>query len=419
MTIKKRTIFGLFIILVNLSCQNQSEDKKILKASHYSISIETVFHSDDDIFLQARTVVIPDGENTRSLITMSAHGFGTHSYGNLFYIDSTFQTRKWSIPKKIENLKRRIVENKIVKVFGDVTPGWHEKSRTVLCTGKTFFSDISDSAYIFDLNKVISANLPKKRIDIENLQEVAYATYNPGSDNWSVPKSVELPEKLDNGDEFYCVNAGCSQWVDLPNGDILLPVRFIKSKLYVSTVILCSYDGNNLKFKKNGSLFTVADGRGLYEPSIVCYNEKFFLTIRGDSSAYVAKSKDGLNFKSFREWEFSDESWLGSYNTQQHWISNSHGLFLVYTRKGANNDHVFRHRAPLFIAQVDPEKLCVIKETEKILIPIPEDASDLGNFGISYVNDNESWVTVAVSPKNIGLVDRKTKILIAKIHWDN
>ena len=34
---------------------------------------------------------------------------------------------------------------------------------------------------------------------------------------------------------------------------------------------------------------------------------------------------------------------------------HSEGIFLVYTRKGVGSDHVFRHRAPLFMAQVDPK----------------------------------------------------------------
>ncbi len=41
------------------------------------------------------------------------------------------------------------------------------------------------------------------------------------------------------------------------------------------------------------------------------------------------------------------------------------GGFLVYTRRGADNDHVFRHRAPLFIAQVDPKRLDVIRASER------------------------------------------------------
>ena len=70
-------------------------------------------------------------------------------------------------------------------------------------------------------------------------------------------------------------------------------------------------------------------------------------------------------FEKLKPWTFDDGTELGSYNTQQHWVSHSDGLYLVYTRRGANNDHVFRNRAPLFMAQVDPEKLQVIRSSEK------------------------------------------------------
>lgn len=66
--------------------------------------------------------------------------------------------------------------------------------------------------------------------------------------------------------------------------------------------------------------------------------------MRSDKSAYVAKGNDGLHFSPMKEWTFDDDSILGSYNTQQHWVSHSdNALYLVYTRKGANNDEVFRH----------------------------------------------------------------------------
>ena len=45
-------------------------------------------------------------------------------------------------------------------------------------------------------------------------------------------------------------------------------------------------------------------------------------------------------------WTFDDGSELGNYNTQQHWVTHSDGLFLVYTRRGADNDDIARHRAP-------------------------------------------------------------------------
>jgi PAS domain-containing protein len=107
----------------------------------------------------------------------------------------------------------------------------------------------------------------------------------------------------------------------------------------------------------------------------------------------VLKHDDGLHFRPIKAWKFDDSTDLGSYNTQQHWLAHSDGLFLVYTRRGANNDHIMRNRAPLFIAQVDPEELCVIRKTERVLIP--EQGAPLGNFGAAAITETESWVTVS------------------------
>jgi hypothetical protein len=47
----------------------------------------------------------------------------------------------------------------------------------------------------------------------------------------------------------------------------------------------------------------------------------------------------------------------------------------------------------LFLAQVDPERLCVLRSTEKVLIP--ERGAQMGNFGASAISPAESWVTVS------------------------
>ena len=108
---------------------------------------------------------------------------------------------------------------------------------------------------------------------------------------------------------------------------------------------------------------------------------------------YVSVSDDGLQFAEPKPWTFDDGAELGSYNTQQHWLAHGDGLFLIYTRRGANNDHIMRHRAPLFMAQVDARTLQVIRRTEKIVVP--ERGAELGNFGAASISESESWITVA------------------------
>jgi hypothetical protein len=131
----------------------------------------------------------------------------------------------------------------------------------------------------------------------------------------------------------------------------------------------------------------------------------------------VCKSKDGLHFDEPQLWRWDDGSILPTYNTQQHWVTHSEGLYLVYTRIAENNHHVFRHRAPLFIAQVDPESLTVIKDTERILVP--ERGARLGNFQVVNVTQNETWVTVSEWMQPIGCekYGSDNSIFVSRIIW--
>ena len=136
--------------------------------------------------------------------------------------------------------------------------------------------------------------------------------------------------------------------------------------------------------------------------------------MRADHSAFVTHGTDGLNFEPIREWSFDDGKPLGSYNTQQHWVTIGDGLFLVYTRRGANNDHIMRHRAPLFIGQVNPETLQIIRSTERILIP--ENHATLGNSGICRVSDTETWITCGEGLLRLGKRKEQTnKVLFVRI----
>lgn len=100
-----------------------------------------------------------------------------------------------------------------------------------------------------------------------------------------------------------------------------------------------------------------------------------------------------LRFAAPISWTFDDGAELGSYNTQQHWLAHRDGHFLVYTRRGANNDYIVRHRAPLFMARVDPEKLRILRASERVIVP--GRGAEMGNFGTRASDENESWVTVS------------------------
>lgn len=260
----------------------------------------------------------------------------------------------------------------------DFNPQWHAKTRKLLGIGHlaTYRGEEQVS--------------PQMRH-----RSSCYSIYDADNRLWSPFKTVDMPYR---DGIFSDSGAGCVQRYDLPDGDILLPIYC--SVPYMVTVLRCSFDGRVLKYISHGNVLKSPAGRGLCEPSITFHKNRYYLTIRNDVTGYVSSSNDGLNFSDPQPWCFDDGSSLGNYNTQQHWITHGEGLFLVYTRRGADNDNVFRHRAPLFMAQVDPERLCVIRDTERVLVP--NRGARLGNFQITEVTKNETWVVVAEWMQSIG-----------------
>jgi hypothetical protein len=326
---------------------------------------------------------------------------------DVFYALNEMRTddlgKTWSGPTEHDTLARRKSEAGLVSVICDFTPNWHAASGKLLGTGHVASYEGDHLAKNYE-------------------RFTAYSVYNPDERSWVPWKTVDMP----NDGLFYSSGAGCTQRVDLPNGDILQPIytRTKDTTQFTTTVMRCRFDGETLSYVEHGNQMTVDVKRGMVEPSLAQFGRRFFLTIRNDVAGYITSSDDGLYFDKPKKWTFDDGQELGSYNTQQHWVTHSKGLFLVYTRRGAENDHVFRHRAPLFIAQVDPEKLHVIRKTECILVP--ERGARLGNFSVTNVNENETWVSVAEwmqrkGPDYIIPVDNElgadNSIFIAKIKW--
>ena len=129
----------------------------------------------------------------------------------------------------------------------------------------------------------------------------------------------------------------------LPDGDVLMSFTFgVKGKPRDVCGVLCSFDGSDLVIKKTGPALSNSKGRGLLEPSITRFQNRIYLTIRAeDNRGYVSVSDDGLNYAPQQAWAWENGEPLDMSTTQQHWLTHSDGLFLVYTRKDA--DECERH----------------------------------------------------------------------------
>lgn len=351
-------------------------------------------------YTQSRPAIIPrDGAPPRVIVTtQETDPTGAHGYKDMFMIETTDLGRTWSKPQRIDSLRRTRMPGDYDFVIGDVCPQWHATTRRVLATGKTF-------------------GFRGGTTEDRGLERVSYAVFTPADNRWSELRLLELPPTDHEGKPFLEPNAGCHQRVDLPNGEILLPIRYRKdpaTRHYTTIVARCRFDGEKLTYVEHGSEFTIPRQRGLYEPSVTAFRGRYFLTMRADHSAFVARSRDGLRYEPFVEWTFDDGEVLGSYNTQQHWIARADKLYLLYTRRGANNDHVFRHRAPIFIAEVDPDKLHVKRATEQILFP--EENADLGaGYSVVDISPTETWAVTSELPTKG--TRTSNRVLLAKIHW--
>lgn len=253
----------------------------------------------------------------------------------------------------------------------DATPMYHKKTGKFLLLGATTQYGIQD----------------KNIIDVR-IQNTFYSVFDEEKREFKKLKFVDMPEYFGNSTN------GCGQSVELENGDLLIPINVWDWTVCraFSTVMQCSFDGEEVKFIKMGSKVAIDIARGAYEPSLAYHNGMYYMTIRNDDCALVAKSKDGLNYEDMQLWKWEDGSILQSYNTQQHFAKVDDKLCLVYTRRNGTNDHVARHRAPLYMAQINDD-LRLVKDSE--IVVAPERGARLGNFGATEYKDGKAIVTAA------------------------
>jgi hypothetical protein len=361
--------------------------------------------SDGTYWMQARAAVIPAKHadaTPRVVITLQKiDRQGTHMYHGLAAMWSEDVGKNWTDPTPIKAVDRRLESSGLFDAPVDMTPQFHRQSGKLLATGASIWLD---SAI--------------RRDPLELSSDTAYTTYDPSRGAWSNWQKLKMPDDP----KFHVARAGCTQRVDLPNGDILLPIYFHakpskgKATVHFAAVVRCTFDGTTLRYQEHGNELAVdvnakRNRTGLYEPSLVSFNGKYLLTLRADNGAYVASSSDGLHFSNLKPWQFDDGTLLGSYNTQQHWIAHSDALYLVYTRRGAKNNNVFRHRAPLFLAQVDPQRLVVLRDTERIVLP--NLGKGFGNFGVCSISEEETWVVDCLTQAAPGTPN----VFIASIFW--
>lgn len=363
----------------------------------FTVKLEKVMKHDDGKFLwfHPRAAPVPGGV----VMTIQKHLKISDYYSGLYFMRREGADGAWSGPVLPPETDWQPQPNGVTLSVADVTPGWHEKTGRLLAIGC----------------RVRYSPKGTQLDDVKRAHQTVYAVFDPKTAKWTPWQVLELPPE----EEFNFARNACAQWVVKPDGNLLVPLYIGTSAKdrYSTTVAECRFDGKKLVYQRNGNILRSNVARGLYEPSLIEFGGRYYLTLRNDERGYVSASSDGLQFAEPKPWTFDDGADLGSYNTQQHWLAHRDGLLLVYTRRGANNDHIVRHRAPLFMACVDPGKLQVIRASEKVIVP--ERGAEMGNFGCSRINENESWVTVS---EGMFMKDSKARgaegaTFVARILW--
>ena len=330
-----------------------------------------------ECFVHARTGVCGD----RILITsqlMDVSGSDCFECLQVNYSDDGGRSWTGFAPDEaFSSLFSTVNDIKIRTICCDMTPTYHKKSGKFIVTGH------QANYHVGDVVPVSSGEVPR---------DIPYAIFDEERKKFTPVQFLKMPDPVK-----YCDGgSGCSQILELDSGDLLIPIYFREtgdgdhSKV---TVLRCSFDGETMQVLEIGDELDVPEEvRGLGEPSVIAFGGEYFLTLRADAYGYVCKGKDGLHYSAPELWRWEDGEILPTYNTQSHWAVCGGKLLLVYTRRAGFNDHVFRHRAPLFVAEVDPETLRVKRETE--FVAVPERGARLGNFGVCDMDGQRSLVTV-------------------------
>lgn len=328
---------------------------------------------------------------------------GSDYFGQVHWTMTPDLGKTWTDPEPIASLGRDPVPGHDGLKAGvcDVTPQYHPQTGTVLALGHVVFY-----------------RGPRfSRGDQLSRYPVYAVRRSDGS--WSKRKILRWDDP--RGGFIYSNN--CGQRVVMPNGDIMMSFTFgPKPENRMVAGVRCTFDGETLEVAEVGPALHLEVGRGLLEPSVTRFRDRFFMTIRAeDGHGYVAASDDGLDYGEKKKWVWDDGEPLTMSTTQQHWMTHSDGLFLVYTRKDESNANVIRWRSPLWMARVDPERLCLIRSSEKVVLPLvgdgvnqPDDVALMGNFDVTNVSPEETWVTVGEwLPRKGARGDQ----LLARIAW--
>lgn len=361
---------------------------------------ERIFPGFDKKTCKIDPKIITDGKDRAVLfygmLLLSGSDVGTGSYA----ARSTDGGRTFGTPVKLEGLTR--YEGDIRVQTGPCVSGiYDEKSGKALLFGLE--SRFADDKNPIMINGISTCKAVYATFDMDDLR--VDPPFRP------MPLPLPVVSAVPHG-----------QPMRLSNGHILASFYFTTEEITRASILTAEYafEEGELTLIRAGEPLISGDDhlRGYCEPSVAKCGGKYYMTIRTDEVGLYAVSDDGFTFGKPQEWRWDDGTVLENYNTMQRFLVHPEGLYLAYTRRGAHNDHVFRHRAPMFFARFDEERQVLLRETEEILVP--EMGARLGNFSVTPVSERENWLVTAewMQPLGCERYGSDNSIWIARVKWE-
>jgi len=316
---------------------------------------------------------------------------GGDYYGPVEYSYSDDKGYTWKKPEYIEELRWLELQDSAAEYQGvcDTVVNYDPASDSMVFMGHTVY---------YKNNRFMDTfgNWSSEDADSSLCRRGCYTALRPDG-SWT-PRQVTNPDEFADHMMFMC---GCGQRIVRNNGEWLVAFygrKSLETPYCFVVVYRMKFNGEKFEFLEHGAPLELHNNRGLLEPQLVDFNGRVLLSLRAeDGHAYYSESADGINFAPIQAWKFDDGTDLETSSTQQHWLYTDDKLFLSYTRKNEENQHLVRYRAPLYIAEVNPSTMELIKSSEEIVFPIdgdssvPDDVYFSGNFMPARLSSNE-WI---------------------------
>ena len=338
----------------------------------------------------AAAVVPPDGPGQTPGVIVESMQLVGNDIGPRHYLWTKDLGKTWLPPFESLRVSKNRLEDDVFEMPW-LRPFYHRSTRALMAFGHT--------CCVVDDRPVADNRFKCERL-VHEMQHQSNTGYTVWRDEWQdfeAWETVTLPEGWPRV-ALYPV-----QTHELPDGSIICPFHVcLQDRFHKAGTVRLTFDGRHLSYAEIGNLLgDESMSGGLCEPSIVEFSGRCLLTLRSeygvpennhDGKMYHAVSDDGLHWNEVEPWRWDDGSVVETEQTQQHWLKHGDTLFLTYTRKSERSNGVFRSRAPLWIARVNPDGLTLIRDTEQVLAP--ENGARMSNWCVANVTDDQAWVIV-------------------------